>query len=244
MDGPGNLAASDVHRELLLDRIERATELPMMILSFAMVPLLAASLLWDLRPVAHALVLALRIAIWGAFAADLAVRTAIAPQRQAYLKQHWIDVVAVLLPVARPLRILWIILHRSRAYRSAIRLVRIDFLAVYAIGLVLIVATLVSLVERGHDSSIDSFPDALWWSIATVTTVGYGDVVPITQAGRVLAYVLMLGGIGLFGALTANLASMLTRREEPGTATLALLAGEVHELRKAVDRLRDQGSAE
>ena len=84
----------------------------------------------------------------------------------------------------------------------------VDFLAVYAIGLVLIVATLVMSAERGHNSELDSFPDALWWSIATVTTVGYGDVVPVTHVGRAFAYVLMIGGIGLFGALTANFASI------------------------------------
>ncbi len=242
MDKPSTTMAGDARRELLLDRIERTTELPMMVLSFAMVPLLAASLLWELRPISHGIVLALRIAIWVAFAADLAVRTAIAPRRLAYVRNHWIDVIVVLFPVARPLRIVWIILDRSRAYRSAIRLVRVDFLAVYAVGLVLLIATLVTLVERGHDSPIDSFSDALWWSIATVTTVGYGDVVPVTQAGRVFAYALMLGGIGLFGALTANLASILTRREEPGAATLTLLTEQVHELRVAVEGLREQDS--
>ena len=43
-------------------------------------------------------------------------------------------------------------------------------------------------------------PDALWWSIAVVTAVGYGDVVPVTHVGRAFAYVLMIGGTGLFGA--------------------------------------------
>ena len=232
--------ADNTRRELLLDRIERVTELPLMILSFAMIPLLAASLLWELRPAAQTLVLALRVGAWAIFAADLAVRTAIAPRRLPYLRQHWLDVLLVLFPPARPLRILWILAHRSRAYRSALRLARIDFLAVYAIGLVLLIATLVTLAERGHDSPIDSFLDALWWSVATVTTVGYGDIVPVTQAGRALAYVLMLGGIGLFGALTANFAAMLTRREDQATANLALLTEEVRHLRETVARLQDQ----
>ena len=62
-----------------------------------------------------------------------------------------------------------------------------DLLVVYAIVLVLIVATLVMSAERGHHSELDSFPDALWWAIATVTTVGYGDVVPVMQMDRVFA---------------------------------------------------------
>ena len=228
-------------RELLLDRIERTTELPLMILSFAMIPLVAASFLWELRPAAENLVLALRIGAWAIFAADLVVRTAIAPRRLPYLRQHWLDVLVVLFPPARPLRILWILAHGSRAYNSALRLVRVDFLAVYALGLVLLIATLVTLAERGHDSPIDSFLDALWWSVATVTTVGYGDVVPVTQVGRALAYVLMIGGIGLFSALTANFAALLTRRDRQTTATLALLTEEVRQLRETVARQEERG---
>ena len=94
--------------------------------------------------------------------------------------------------------------------------------------------------ERGHNSELDSFPDALWWSIATVTTVGYGDVVPVTQVGRAFAYVLMIGGIGLFGALTANFASILVRREDTSSAAIASLVKEVRSMREELTRLREQ----
>ena len=57
----------------------------------------------------------------------------------------------------------------------------------YAIGFVLIVATLVMSAEQGHHSELDSFPDVLQRCIATVTTVGYGDVVPVMQVGRAFA---------------------------------------------------------
>lgn len=222
-------------REALVDRIERRTELPLMILSFALVPLLTAPLLWDPEPASRAVALACSFVIWAVFAAELLIRLAIAPRRGLYLRQHWLDAVTVLLPVARPLRILWIICNRSGAYRHPARLAHVDFLGVYAVGLVLVIATIVTSLERGHDSPVDSFPDALWWSIATVTTVGYGDVVPITASGRAFAYVLMLGGIGLFGALTANFASMLVRREDPAAAALAALQDEVRDLREALD---------
>ena len=230
-------------REALLDRVERATELPLMILSFALLPLLAAPLLWELRPVSQAVAIACSLAIWAVFAAELLIRLAIAPQRGRYLRQHWLDAIGVLLPVARPLRILWIVRYGSRAYRRPVRFAHVDFLGAYAVGLVLLIATIVTSLERGHDSPVDSFPDALWWSIATVTTVGYGDIVPVTAAGRAFAYLLMLGGIGLFGALTANLAAMLSRREDPSLAALASLQDEVRELRAALERSRQQDDA-
>ena len=227
-------------REALLDRIERMTELPLMVLAFAMVPLLAAPLFWDLSPASEAVAFALDMFIWALFATDLAVKVAVAPRRVEYVRQHWLEVLIVLIPFARPLRILRLIVFGSRAYRAAIRLAHVDFLVVYAIGLVLIVATLVMSAERGNDSELDSFPDALWWAIATVTTVGYGDVVPVTQVGRAFAYVLMIGGIGLFGALTANFASILVRRGDTGSAAVAALVEEVRAMREELVELRQQ----
>jgi voltage-gated potassium channel len=69
-------------------------------------------------------------------------------------------------------------------------------------------AALVESLEAGlSGASITSFSDALWWSASTVTTVGYGDEVPTTAAGRGVGLVLMVLGIALFGLLTASLAS-------------------------------------
>ena len=157
-----------------------------------------------------------------------------------YVMEHWLEVMIVLIPFARPLRILLIIVYGSRAYRGAVRLVHVDFLVVYAIGLVLLITTFVMSAERGHNPELDSFPDALWWSIATVTTVGYGDVVPVTQVGRAFAYVLMIGGIGLFGALTANFTSILVRRADTRSAAITSLVEEVRSMREELTRLREQ----
>lgn len=241
MDRPAGPTETDIgRREALLDRIERATELPLMVLAFAMVPLLAAPLFWDLSPAAEAVTFALDMLIWALFAADLAVKAAIAPRRLEYLRGHWLDVLVVLVPFARPLRIVRIVVYGSRAYRGAARLAHVDFLVVYAIGLVLIVATVVMSVERGRDSPIESFPDALWWAVSTVTTVGYGDVVPVTDVGRAFAYVLMVGGIGIFGALTASFASILVRRGYPTGDAVAALVEEVRSMREEMERLRER----
>ncbi len=59
----------------------------------------------------------------------------------------------------------------------------------------------------------ETFFEALWWSIVTLATVGYGDISPVTTGGRVVAVMLMLGGIGMLGAFTAQIASLLFERQ-------------------------------
>ena len=87
-------------------------------------------------------------------------------------------------------------------------------------------------------STINTFGKALWWSITTVTTVGYGDVYPVTNTGRVIAVLLMIGGIGLVGVVTAALASWIIQRvAEEETAIQAATAAHVEELRSEIREL-------
>lgn len=75
-------------------------------------------------------------------------------------------------------------------------------------------AALVLSLEEGTGGTIDSFGDALWWSITTVTTVGYGDTFPVTPVGRGVAALVMVTGIALFSVLTANVAAFFVERDE------------------------------
>jgi len=143
----------------------------------------------------------------------------------------------VVIPFFRPLRILRVFIFGSRAWVGTRRLVNIDFLLVYGIGLVMIAATVVASVEGGEGASIRSFPDALWWSMATITTVGYGDTVPISAVGRAMGYILMLGGIAFFSGITANLASFLVRGRGTRDKALHDLVVEVEGLRKEFARM-------
>jgi voltage-gated potassium channel Kch len=65
--------------------------------------------------------------------------------------------------------------------------------------------------ENAKGSNIHNYPDALWWAVVTVTTVGYGDRYPVTGGGRTVAVILMLLGIGLIGVLTATVASVFIK---------------------------------
>jgi voltage-gated potassium channel len=225
-------------REELLHRIERITEMPLLIFAFAMIPLLLGPMLWELTAQEQATFLILDYFIWALFAVDLIVKTAISPHRLAYLRRHWLEVLVVVIPFFRPLRILRIFVFGSRAWVGMRRLVNVDFLLVYGVGLVIIAATVVASVEGGEGASIHSFADALWWAVVTITTVGYGDMVPITLVGRAVAFVLMLGGIAFFSGMTANLASFLIKSKDSQKDEMARLVKEINGLRQDMAKLR------
>lgn len=225
-------------REALLLRIERITEAPLLILSFVMIPLLIGPFIWDLSPQEENLFLTLDAFIWALFAVDLIIKTVVSPHRWFYLRRHWLEVLIVVVPFFRPLRILRIFIFGSRAWLGFRRLVNVDFLLVYGVGLVIIAATVTASVEEGAQASIHSFADALWWAVVTITTVGYGDMVPVTVAGRAVATILMLGGVAFFSGVTANLASFLVKGSDTEKKTLAQLLKEIESLRGELAKLR------
>ncbi|WFB08577.1 potassium channel family protein [Streptomyces sp. LX-29] len=73
-------------------------------------------------------------------------------------------------------------------------------------------ALIVPAEENAPDASITSFPRAVWWAIETATTVGYGDLYPVTALGRVIATVVMLAGITTFSVVTAAVATWFVGR--------------------------------
>jgi len=108
--------------------------------------------------------------------------------------------------------------------------------------LMIYVASLAVLeAERGDPrSDIGSFGQAVWWSITTVTTVGYGDLAPVTPTGRVIAALLMIGGISLVGVITATLASWIVQRvSEEDTANQTATRAQIDALRADVRRLSE-----
>ena len=233
---------SEEQRDAMLDRLVQITEIPLLLLSFVMIPLLIGPLLWEMSETQEIVFLALDAFIWLVFAFDLAMKFTVAPRKLAFLRSHWVTVLIVALPFARPLRLLRLILFTARAARGIHRLLKMNFLLVYAVGLIIISATIATSAEQGQ-GTIETFPDALWWSIVTATTVGYGDISPVTPLGRAVAVVLMLGGIGLFGALTANLASALMRSEDNVEAGVNELLEEVRALRAQLDEAQTAEAA-
>lgn len=173
-----------------------------------------------LQPVASSLQ-ATELVLTIIFAAEFASRIAASRNRAGYLRGHWIDLVA-LVPASRGLRILRILrlLRLIRAFAGVYRaLGHVGSLAQHRglqtivlswLGVMVICCAAIYFAERDAvGSTIRSPFDALWWGISTMTTVGYGDVIPQTAEGRIAASALMLLGIGLFSAVTAIITSFL-----------------------------------
>lgn len=146
--------------------------------------------------------------IWVVFLVDLVIRTVLSEKSWKYLWTHPIDVLAVLLPAARPLKILTIFTQGTMLASSTGRVKTIQAVVLSTALLLWIGAVWVLSVERGVDGAqITNFADSLWWSIVTVTTVGFGDFAPVTFTGRIVASVMMLIGIALIGVVTASVAA-------------------------------------
>lgn len=180
---------------------------------------------------------------WAVFALDYLVRLIFAENRRRYFLRHLFELAIVALPLLRPLRLLQLVTFLSALSRRAGPWLRgrVVLYITVSTSLVIFVAALAVLdAERGHpDAGITTFSDALWWGIVTTTTVGYGDLSPVTGTGQMIAAGLMIAGIALLGTVTATLASWLVERvqeeQQATSADVAELTEEVRQLRAALE---------
>ncbi|QES05915.1 two pore domain potassium channel family protein [Streptomyces venezuelae] len=231
------------------ERWEERTQAPLLVLAVAFgvayaVPIVAPGA----APWVHRLCTHAEWAVWGAFALDYLVRLVLAPARWSFVRSHPLDLLAVLLPMVQPLRLLRVVstlLLVGRRARMAPQITLTTYVAGAVVGLMMFGSLAVLHVERdAPNGNIKTLGDAVWWSFTTMTTVGYGDHAPTTGLGRVLAVGLMLSGIALLGVVTANIAAWFISRfdrddavERRQTELLEALTQEVRELRAEVARL-------
>ncbi len=95
------------------------------------------------------------------------------------------------------------------------------------------------MAEGEPHSNIRTAEDAIWWSITTITTVGYGDKYPVTTEGRLIAALLMGAGVGLFGVLSGLLASWFMEGDKAAEQRVEAI-GDIKALAEEVRQLRAQ----
>jgi len=101
-------------------------------------------------------------------------------------------------------------------------------LALIIVAVLLLSSLLIHIVEHGRNEGFTSLFDSIWWTIVTVSTVGYGDRFPVTTAGRLIAILVMFLGVGVMGTVTGRIASLLLERqmkEEKGLLSYEKLKG-------------------
>lgn len=201
-------------------------ELAMMVLSVVAV---AVVLALQFAPVNHderELLLLIDNGVCVIFLTRFTVGLVRAKQKWAFFKTHWIDLISSI-PVIDVLRYgrLFQVIRVLRILRMANQVIQQLMkestnvvLATMLVILVLVIggssiAILMAEAANPH-SNIHSAEDAIWWSLVTISTVGYGDYYPVTTAGRVISAVLIISGVSLFGGLTGLMAAKLTRRSE------------------------------
>ncbi len=163
------------------------------------------------------------------FALEFSVRFLAAYEHRAYFRSHWIDAVT-LLPMLRGFRLLRLLrllrlVRATRGLTNAVGILEylagdltIKLLFTLWFSITVIASLLFYIAESGENPNVNSIFDASWWALVTATTVGYGDIFPVTVAGRLAGIVMMLAGIATFSSLAGLIGSALQRQRAEAAA--------------------------
>lgn len=246
------------NREELLVTVERYTEIPMLILVVVMLVTLVIPLLVHLPESTVYFLELIDWIIWAAFALELAVKTYITPRKLVYLKQHWLDVVVVALPLLRIFRIFRVarLARGARITRStrALRLLKFVRIFVvfgkisqevrqifsrhgfnYLLFVFLGLIGLSTLVSYNFDKNVaggsGSIADHLWLTVLMAFTAGFADIFPQSPEAKAISVFLAVAGMVTISFFTASLASYFTEKGQDV---------EQERLEKKLDQLLDQ----
>jgi voltage-gated potassium channel len=177
------------------------------------------------------------ITIWLIFVADVLIRFLKSKNKLDYVKKNPFDIIAIipfdsifrLARLARLFRLIKAIAIAAHFAKPFFDILKTNGLH-KVISFTLILIFVSSIPIHFFETSIETYQDALWWSIVTATTVGYGDLSPETGIGRVIAIILMMFGIGLIGMITGSIATYFlsgNKEEDPS----------IEFIKKELDRL-------
>ena len=236
----GNPEAEALYMSPHLRRWRQLTDVPLMILAIGSLPMLLVELKHDnLSDVDQWFVNTVNIVVLIAFAVDYIVELRFARNRSVFVRSEYLSLLIVisqgvaviptlgLLGVLRSLRAVRLfrflaigaraVAIGGAASRDGRRLIRKHAASIgigaAAMTWVTAAAAFTVAEDVGEGRRVHSFFDALWWSLSTITTVGYGDIYPITAAGRIIGGFTMIVGISTFALITAKVAEYLVRSD-------------------------------
>jgi voltage-gated potassium channel len=206
-------------------------------------------------PKTHWVALVVGLGSWLVFVADLIVQIRIDRQ---YLRRRdgKIDVVIVLLTfpyyllpgaqgasalllLARLGRVVRVLLATKGLRRLAQRLGKVALSAAVVVGICSLAAY---QAEHPVNKEFATVGDAFWWGVVTLTTVGYGDVVPVTRAGRFAGIAIMFTGVAVLGVLAGSLASLfeVDKEDEPEPGKVGTAQAELEQLQRDLEAMQQR----
>jgi voltage-gated potassium channel len=240
----------------LLHQIEDWLELPVVVLGFIWLVLLVIEFIWGLNPILEAL----GLGIWAIFFVEFIIRFIIAPEKLTFLRKSWLTILSLIIPALRVFRIFRVfqILRAARATQG-IRLIRVfgtlnrgfntlkrtaqkrGFIYIFTLTLIVLfvgAAGMYAFENNVHATGFKSYGDALWWTSMILTTLG-SEAWPASLEGRILGFFIALYTFGIFGYVTAWLATVFVGKEveEKEKETRKITLNELH---KEITLLRQQ----
>ncbi|WP_434762419.1 potassium channel family protein [Vibrio fortis] len=179
--------------------------------------------------------------------------------KTSYLKVHWIDFLASI-PMIEPLRfarifqilrVILVLRSSKRIFRELFRNRKETTLASIILLLVLLLTigagTILLLEHKEPGANITTGHDALWWAFVTISTVGYGDHYPVTASGKLVASLVIVCGVGVFGMISGLITSLITeptdsqnQRIESKDKKLDLILEQQQQILNRLDKLEQQ----
>jgi voltage-gated potassium channel len=221
------------------DKVEwwrRRTDTPLTIIAIGSLPVLFLHFVSDrLSSLDKKFIFVVDLIVLVAFVIDYVVELSLSTNRIRYIKTEWLNALVTVAQVLALLPSLGIagIFRAARGFRVVLTVARVfgigasasrndgrrllrEKAATLAFGLAgftwITSAVAFTIAEDvGQGKRIESFFDALWWSASTITTVGYGDIYPVTAVGRMIAVFTMLIGVSTLAVVTARVAKFLIR---------------------------------
>lgn len=190
--------------------------------------------------------------VWWVFVTETVVITGLVGEKKRYLKQNWMNLLIIVVgfplfwqvvPLAAGLRglrllvLLGVMLRLGKLMQKVLHRNTLGTTVLVSLIVIVLSGLLMSFI----DPAIQTPFDGIWWAWVTVTTVGYGDLVPVSTLGRLFGGFLILLGVGLFALLTANFSAALIGREvEQEVEELEAEESEILKKLVAIERRLDQ----
>ncbi|UTT85623.1 potassium channel family protein [Vibrio pelagius] len=230
-----------------------------LILSFLALFVISSLLFAPIDDESKQVLIGLDFVICSVFLLQLTVDLVRAENKISYLKIHWIDFLASI-PMVEPLRfarifqilrVVLVLRSSKRIFRELFRNRRETTLASIILLLVLLLTigagTILLLEHKQPGANITTGYDALWWAFVTISTVGYGDHYPVTSSGKLVASLVIICGVGVFGMISGLVTSLITeptdlqnKKLENKDKKLDLILERQQQILERLDKLEQQ----